>query len=136
MQSRRNFLTSAAAALACSSGVQPLRAFKGTNHSGSQRTVVVMFDGFGLDYLDGSTVPTLRRWQKDGFFKRVKGVMPSVTNANNTSICCGEFPKVHGITGNSYLDTVTGHEEYMESANLVLAPTLFEHAAKRGVTSA
>ena len=31
---------------------------------------------------------------------------------------------------------MTGHEEYMESADLVLAPTLFEHAAKRGVSSA
>ena len=51
---------------------------------------------------------TLRRWQKEGLYRHVKGVMPSVTNANNTSICCGAFPQVHGITGNSYLDTVTG----------------------------
>jgi len=95
-----------------------------------------MFDGFGLDYFENSSAPTLRRWQKDGLYKRVKGVMPSVTNANNASICCGAFPRVHGITGNSYLDTVTGHEEYMEAANLLQAPTLFEHAAKRGVNSA
>jgi phosphonoacetate hydrolase len=101
-----------------------------------QRIVVVMFDGFGVDYFEKSTRPTLRRWQKDGFYKRVKGVMPSVTNANNTSICCGEFPQVHGITGNSYLDAANGHEEYMEDANLLLAPTLFEQAARRGVTSA
>jgi phosphonoacetate hydrolase len=95
-----------------------------------------MFDGFGLDYFTNSSAPTLRRWQKDGLYKRVKAVMPSVTNANNASICCGAFPRVHGITGNSYLDTVTGHEEYMEAANLLEAPTLFEHAAKRGVNSA
>ena len=101
-----------------------------------QRKVVVMFDGFGVDYFENSTMPTLRRWQKEGLYRHVKGVMPSVTNANNTSICCGAFPQVHGITGNSYLDTVTGREEYMEDANLVQAPTLFEHAAKRGVSSA
>jgi phosphonoacetate hydrolase len=95
-----------------------------------------MFDGFGLDYLESSTVPTLRRWQKDGLFKKVKGIMPSVTNANNTSICCGAFPQVHGITGNSYLDAASGREEYMEAGNLLLAPTLFEYAAHRGVSSA
>jgi phosphonoacetate hydrolase len=95
-----------------------------------------MFDGFGFDYFEKSNAPTLRRWQKDGLFKRVKGVMPSVTNANNASICCGTFPKVHGITGNSYLDTQTGREEYMEAGNLLQAPTLFEHAAKLGVKSA
>src|SRR5258706_2835651 len=134
MQSRRNFLTLAGGALAYGSGIKPgfgsLRA-----NSKSQRTVVVMFDGFGVDYFENSTAPTLRRWQKEGLYKQVKGVMPSVTNANNTSISCGASPQVHGITGNSYLDTATGREEYMEDANLVQAPTLFEHAAKRGVTS-
>ena len=95
-----------------------------------------MFDGFGLDYLEQSDMPTLRRWQREGLYKQVQGVMPSVTNANNSSICCGVFPKEHGITGNSYLDTSTGHEEYMQDAKLLLAPTLFEHAAKAGVSSA
>jgi hypothetical protein len=50
MQSRRDFLTSAAAALAYSSGVKPLHALQGVSHGTSQRTVVVMFDGFGLDF--------------------------------------------------------------------------------------
>jgi phosphonoacetate hydrolase len=135
MRSRRDFLTLTAAALVCSR-VKPLGGFQGASDTKLQRTVVVMFDGLGLDYFENSTMPTLRRWQKEGLYKRVKGVMPSVTNANNTSICCGAFPQVHGITGNSYLDTATGREEYMEAASLLQAPTLFEHAAKRGVTSA
>ena len=95
-----------------------------------------MFDGFGLDYLQQSDMPTLRRWQRDGVYQRVRGVMPSVTNANNASICCGCFPREHGITGNSYFDMTADHEEYMEAADLLLAPTLFEHAAKLGVSSA
>jgi len=95
-----------------------------------------MFDGFGLDYLAQSDMPTLRRWQREGLYKEVKGIMPSVTNANNSSICCGVLPKEHGITGNSYFDPSTGHEEYMETADLLMAPTLFEHAAKLGVSSA
>jgi phosphonoacetate hydrolase len=136
MRSRRDFLTSAAATLAYSSAVKPLHALQGGSHRKSQRTVVIMFDGFGLDYLAQSDMPTLRRWQRDGLYKQVKGMVPSVTNANNSSICCGVFPKEHGITGNSYLDPRTGHEEYMETADLLLAPTLFEHAAKVGVSSA
>ena len=136
MQSRREFLTSAAAALAYSSGGKPLRAFQSSSHHGSQRTVVVMFDGFGLDYLAQSDMPTLRRWQRDGLYKQVKGMVPAVTNTNNSSICCGVFPHEHGITGNSYFDPRTGHEEYMETADLLLAPTLFEHAAGAGVSSA
>jgi phosphonoacetate hydrolase len=138
MQSRRKFLasTAAAAALAYSGGFKPLFGLQGSGQNKSQRTVVVMFDGFGLDYLAQSDMPTLRRWQRDGLYKQVKGIVPSVTNANNSSICCGVFPKEHGITGNSYFDPHTGHEEYMEIADLLLAPTLFEYAAKAGVSSA
>ena len=66
------------------------------------------------------------------FGRSSTGVMPSVTNANNASICCGVWPEKHGITANFYLDETTGREEYMESAGLVLAPTLFERAAARG----
>src|ERR1700733_5049874 len=136
MQSRREFLTSAAAALAYSSGVKSLHALQGVSHGTSQRTVVIMFDGFGLDYLTQSDMPTLRRWQREGLYKQVKGIVPSVTNANNSSIFCGVFPKEHGITGNSYFNPSTGQEEYMETADLLMAPTLFEHAAKAGVSSA
>jgi phosphonoacetate hydrolase len=136
MQSRRGFLTSAAAALAYCVGVRPVRALKSAGPVRSQRTVVIMYDGFGLDYLEQSDAPTLRRWQREGLYKQVKGMVPAVTNANNSSICCGVSPKEHGITGNSYFDLQTGREEYMETADLLMAPTLFEHAARQGVSSA
>lgn len=101
-----------------------------------QRVVVLMFDGFGIDYWRRSPIPVLHGWAKSGIFRQTTGVMPSVTNANNASICCGCWPYEHGITGNSYLDEATGQEEYMENSKLLLAPTLFEHAAKNGVKSA
>ena len=101
-----------------------------------QRVVVVMCDGFGMDYLAASPMPTLAHWKQAGVFKMVRGVMPSVTNANNASICGGAWPAVHGITGNSYWDARHQREEYMESAALVRAPTLFERAAQHGVKSA
>ncbi|HEY1242310.1 MAG TPA: alkaline phosphatase family protein [Bryobacteraceae bacterium] len=101
-----------------------------------QRVIVVMVDGLGQDYISSSPMPVLTSWQKGGIGKNVDGVMPSVTNANNASICCGVWPEKHGITANFYLDETTGREEYMEQASLVLAPTLFERAGARGVTSA
>jgi|SRR5581483_9332053 len=105
-------------------------------HRRRQRVIVVMVDGLGQDYIAGSSMPVLTRWQRSGIGKTVDGVMPSVTNANNASICCGVWPEKHGITANFYLDETSGREEYMEQAGLVLAPTLFERAAARGVHSA
>jgi phosphonoacetate hydrolase len=102
----------------------------------AQRIVVVMCDGFGIEYLEQSPMAELARWRKAGFFRRVQDTMPSVTNTNNASICCGVWPDQHGITGNSYFDERTGREEYMETADLLLAPTLFQRAAKQGVKSA
>lgn len=101
-----------------------------------QRTVIFMVDGLGADYIAASEMPVLKGWQKRGISRMVEGVMPSVTNANNTGICCGVWPEQHGITANFFLNEATAKEEYMESADLVLAPTLFERAAKRGVRSA
>jgi phosphonoacetate hydrolase len=101
-----------------------------------QRTVVVMFDGFGMEYFEGSAMPTLKKWASEGIFTPVKAVMPSVTNCNNASICCGTWPSEHGITGNSYFNQKTGLEDYMEDGALLLAPTIFERAKKHGVSSA
>ena len=103
---------------------------------GTRRVVIVMVDGLGLDYLDQSDMPTLKRWAKEGLFRKARGLMPAVTNANNASICCGVPPRVHGITGNSYLDERTGREEFMEDGALLLAPTIFQRAAALGVRSA
>src|SRR5262249_49271302 len=100
-----------------------------------QRVIVIMVDGLGPDYVDASPMPVLKSWQRKGISKIVPGVMPSVTNANNTSICCGVWPEEHGITANFYLDETTGHEEYMENADLVLRPTLFEKAKPAGISS-
>src|SRR5579863_7064031 len=101
-----------------------------------QRVVVIMFDGFDPRYLAASKMPVLENWKRDGIYKQVQGVMPSVTNANNASICCGAWPETHGIIANSYFDEKSGEELYVESAELVLAPTLFERAARQGVKSA
>jgi phosphonoacetate hydrolase len=101
-----------------------------------QRVVVLMCDGLGLDYYGQSSMPTLKGWAEGGVFAEVEAVLPTVTNANNASICCGSWPKDHGVVGNSFLDEDTGQEEYLEDAALVCAPTLFERAGQAGVRSA
>jgi phosphonoacetate hydrolase len=100
------------------------------------RVLVLMLDGFGADYLEASDMPNLRRMIAAGFHATVDACMPTVTNVNNASICTGTWPAVHGITANSYLDLVTREEHYMDRAELLLAPTLFERAAKAGRHSA
>jgi phosphonoacetate hydrolase len=121
----------AVAASAALGGLSSARA-----QGSPQRTVVVMFDGFGPGYLAQSKMPVLEQWKRQGLFKQVTGMMPSVTNINNASICCGVWPETHGIIGNTYFDEKRGVEDYMEAADLLLAPTLFERAARAGVKSA
>jgi phosphonoacetate hydrolase len=101
-----------------------------------QRTIIVMCDGFGIEYYDRSPMPTLKAWAAAGVHVRARGVMPSVTNCNNASICCGAWPSEHGVIGNSYFDQATGTEEYMEQSRLLLAPTIFERARMYGVRAA
>jgi phosphonoacetate hydrolase len=100
------------------------------------RVLILMLDGFGADYLEASDMPNLRRMIAAGFHATVDACMPTVTNVNNASICTGTWPAEHGITANSYLDLVTREEHYMDRAELLLASTLFERAAKVGRRSA
>ena len=103
---------------------------------GKQRIVIGMYDGFGMDYFEASMLPSLNLMVARGFFKRVGAVFPTVTNANNASICCGAWPKEHGITGNSYFNEQTGEADYMESADFIRVPTIIQRAANAGVRSA
>jgi phosphonoacetate hydrolase len=103
---------------------------------GDQRVVIAMIDGFGPDYLEASEMPVLKGLMARGLSKTVRGVMPSVTNVNNASIACGVWPEVHGITGNSFFDESKGEAEYMENADYLRSPTIFQRAGSRGVKSA
>ena len=101
-----------------------------------QRVVIGMIDGFGIDYFDAGPMPVLRSMSKAGLFNTVNAVFPTVTNANNVSICCGAWPKSHGITGNSYFDETSGQADYMESADFIRVPTILTRAAECGFRSA
>lgn len=81
-------------------------------------------------------MPTLKSWAGKGFFKRIRGVMSSVTNTNVAGVCCGVHADEHGITGNSYWDADSYQELFMPDGNLLTAATLFQRAARFGVRSA
>lgn len=52
-------------------------------------------------------------------------VIPSFTNPNNLSIVTGAPPAVHGISGNYFLDPVSGKEVMMNDPALLRAKTIF-----------
>jgi phosphonoacetate hydrolase len=133
--SRRQFLGTASAAPLAAVQAMPIRARAPKATRTPQRVCVVLFDGFGTDYYETSTMPTLRQWAKNGFHKRIRAVMPSVTNTNMAGVCCGVYAEEHGITGNSYWDADAEQERFMSDGSLLSAATLFQRAARFGVRS-
>jgi phosphonoacetate hydrolase len=102
-----------------------------------QRVVIAMMDGFGMEYYDATPLQQIKeRLAKEGFFKQVTGVYPSVTNVNNVSIACGAWPKQHGITANSYFDQASGCAHYMNAAELIRCDTIFSRAKRQGIKCA
>ncbi|MCS7207570.1 MAG: alkaline phosphatase family protein [Dehalococcoidia bacterium] len=102
---------------------------------------VLCIDGLDIAYLDASPTPTLDALKRaaahpgdDAYFRMGRGMLPSVTNVNMTSILTGLYPRGHGIVSNFWLDG--GAEVYMEDASYLLAPTLLRRVAQRGGRSA
>ena len=98
-----------------------------------QRLVAIMLvDGFGLEYFERSDMPNLKRLATEGLFHAAKGMIPSVTNVNNASVVTGCFPEDHGITANFWRKPDTREWSEMDTADLLLRPTLFERWRSRG----
>jgi phosphonoacetate hydrolase len=98
-------------------------------------TVVICIDGFDPEYLEACETPNLRELARKGFLAIGRCMMPSVTNVNNVSIVTASYPEIHGISSNYRLVRETGQEIYMESGEYILAETMFQRAAKQGMTS-
>ena len=45
--------------------------------SRKRRTVVIMMDGFGLEYYESSAMPTLKKWAAEGVFVRAGEILSS-----------------------------------------------------------
>jgi phosphonoacetate hydrolase len=102
----------------------------------SQRCLIIMMDGFGMDYYRRSDMPALKSMAAGGFFAEGRAVYPTLTNANNVSIVCGAWPERHGITTNCYFDEAAGTARFLEDPSFLSSPTIFEKARERGTGSA
>ncbi len=108
-----------------------------TNADGApQRLVVVLLDGLGIDYLEQGPMPNLQGMRNSGFYRQVQAVVPTVTNVNNVSVCCGAWPEEHGISANSYYDAASGQPVYMNSSDLIRVDTVIQWAHKQGIKGA
>ena len=94
-------------------------------------TLIVQIDGCDPAYLAAAETPTLDRIAREGFYQTGLGVVPSVTNVNTVSLVTGAFPEVHGVCSNYYIDPHTKEGRYVESAEDVRCPTLFERLPER-----
>lgn len=101
-----------------------------------RKILIAVIDAGSSEYFLSADIPNIRQMMKSGFMKEVSSVIPSVTNVNNVSIVCGEWPEVHGITANYWHDPQTGAGTYMESPEFLLAENLFQKAARSGLKSA
>lgn len=94
--------------------------------------LIVCLDGIGPDYLAHAAVPTLDELGRSGWRTVGQSAVPAVTNVNNVSILTGGPPALHGITANFYREGATGQTFYMETAEFIRAPTIFEEATRTG----
>ena len=103
----------------------------------SRPIVVVCIDGFDPEYLqagcEDGILPTMSSWIKSGFHTTAKSAMPSLTNPNNLSIITGMPTAVHGISGNYYLDKVTGEEHMVLDDSTMHGSTILEQLSNAGV---
>lgn len=97
---------------------------------------VVCIDGGDPAYLrqflaDGS-IPNIERFIKQGFSVVADGTVPSFTCPNNMSIITGTPASQHGISGNFYLDTVSGEAVVMTGPELLRGDTILSRFAGAG----
>ena len=98
----------------------------------ARTTILVMIDGLDPEYLDVCPTPNLRRFIEEGFHVPGGGMMPSVTNVNNTSMVTGHYPALHGIVSNYWLDRQAGIEQYVESGDFICSDTIFDQCRGNG----
>jgi phosphonoacetate hydrolase len=100
-------------------------------------TAVICFDGCDPAYIaqgfaDG-VLPTIAGLRQTGFVGEALAVVPTFTNPNNASIVTGVPPAVHGISGNYYLDRVTGEERMITDGAMLRCGTILAALADAGV---
>jgi phosphonoacetate hydrolase len=102
----------------------------------SRPVVVVCIDGGDPAYFERGVrdgiVPTVARFMRTGFGAVARGDVPSFTCPNNMSITTGGPPRVHGISGNFYLDRATGEAVVMTGPELLRTRTIMAEFSRHG----
>jgi phosphonoacetate hydrolase len=101
----------------------------------SARAIIVCIDGFDPEYLEACDMPVFTQLAAVGQLTVGRSMMPSVTNVNNVSLVTASYPEVHGICSNYWLIRDSGEEVYTESAEYILAETMFQRARSLGKRS-
>jgi predicted AlkP superfamily pyrophosphatase or phosphodiesterase len=111
--------------------------------SSSRHVVLISLDGFPSWALDDPylAVPTLRRLAARGAVaKGMRPVNPTVTWPNHTTLISGVTPAKHGVFYNGLLVRNPGVpprvEPWLPRDQMVHAPTLYDVAHARGMTTA
>lgn len=101
---------------------------------------VICVDGGDPEYFDAArkagAIPTIAQFMEYGFTGAAHCVIPSFTNPNNLSIATGAPPNVHGVSGNFYLDRLTGEAVPMTGPAMMRSRTVFDVASKAGIETA
>lgn len=100
------------------------------------KSIILMIDGFDIEYYHKTNMPIMQMMAKNGFFKEGSAIFPSLTNANNISIACGAWPDSHGVTTNCYYDQETEQAVFLEHYDFLSIPTSLQVAANSGKSSA
>ena len=101
-----------------------------------QPVVVVCIDGgdpaYFQQFLKDGVLPNIARFITEGFSTVADGTVPSFTCPNNMSMITGTPASRHGISGNFYLDTVTGNAVVMSGPELLRGDTILCQFARAG----
>jgi phosphonoacetate hydrolase len=116
---------------------KPTVRLNGTSYRWPARPVVVVcVDGGDPAYvgaaLRAGVIPNTARFMQSGFSAIAECVIPSFTCPNNVSIVTGSPPAVHGISGNFYLDPVTGKAVVMTGPELMRSSTVLAEFSRCG----
>jgi predicted AlkP superfamily pyrophosphatase or phosphodiesterase len=103
---------------------------------------MISVDGLSPEYVlhadaHGLKIPTLRRFLTEGAYAEgTIGVVPTVTYPSHTTLVTGVWPSEHGIDANVAFEPLVTVETWNWYAQDIKVPTLWDVAAKAGISTA
>src|SRR5690554_6005902 len=107
------------------SKIDPPRKGRLVAERGVEHVILFIFDSFRPDYLAMYDLPNLRQLVYEGvYYGNARGVMPSTTTTNHTSILTGAYPNHTGIPNNAQYNRET--DQIVAPLRDIQVPTLPE----------